>query len=59
MPKGTSGLMAHDFETELTLDTNVSLKCVGVREVPVASTTEDGPTFYSRYVYDMEVVLDE
>ena len=55
VPKGSMGLMAHDYETELTLDTGTQFKCVGVRQGLVESQGGSG-FYYMRDIYDMEVV---
>ena len=58
VPKGAKGLMAHDYEIELTLDTYTQFRCVGVRQEMVRSRGGEGE-FYMRGIYDMEVVIDE
>ena len=59
VPKGAKGLMAHDFEIELTLDTSTKFRCVGIRKGTVVSNGRLGIEYYAQDIYDMEVVLDE
>ena len=51
--------MAHDFESEITLEVGAKLKCVGIRQGLVASGGWGMPQFYMRDIYDMEVVVDD